>query len=60
MKYREILEKRNNLRIKIEELISIRNLTDKHFELNEEITNLKKQYEFYNKLLKTFSNKENK
>lgn len=57
MKYREILEKRNNLRIKIEELISIRNLTDKHFELNEEITNLKKQYEFYNKLLKTFSNK---
>lgn len=42
MNYREILEKRNQLRIKIEELKMARALVDNHFELNDEITDLKK------------------
>lgn len=57
MNYKEILNKRNKLRDRIANLINARNLTDSHFELNDEITSLKKQFNFYNNLLKTFSNK---
>lgn len=60
MKYRDVLDKREKTQKLVEELKSVRDSNDSHWELNKQIEREKFKYQIYNHLLKEISKSENK
>lgn len=60
MEYKEILNEREIQHKKVEDLKYARDLSERSYELNEEIKKNKFKYKFYNYLLKELSKNENK
>ena len=60
MEYKKILSEREAQHKKVEDLKCARDLSERDYELNEEIEKNKFKYKFYNYLLKELSKNENK